>query len=153
MKDEAVKLDAVVEGGIAWDRAGVAAWMMADQIRGEIKDLENLLTVKDAYSPVAWVALCQHLRTAVHGMMVMRRLALGQTNDQIIAETGISNGSIAAYKAWNTMYLRHITAKAERRIRIKGRTEAERNADIEFLRSCGITFSVVPATTQESILD
>jgi len=44
------------------------------------------------------------------GMTVMRLLAEGKTNAQITEATGIPVGSIAAYKAWNTMYAEALIA-------------------------------------------
>ena len=78
------------------------------------------------------------------GMVVMRMLAEGKTNRQITAEAGILSGSIAAYKAWNTMYAASIKRGVHKRIKIKGRIEAEQAADIAFLRACGIAFEMQP---------
>jgi len=36
--------------------------------------------------------------------LTMMMLAEGKTNEQIMQDAGIQSGSIAAYKAWNTMY-------------------------------------------------
>jgi hypothetical protein len=59
-------------------------------------------------------------------------------------QTGILPGSIAAFKAWNTMYVDATRRGVQQHIRIKGRTQAEQNADIEFLRACGIAFDLQP---------
>lgn len=136
-------MDAVLHGSVEWSEARLAAYKMLNKLSGEVADLQSLTEVSDAYSPIAWLAICRHLRTVTDGMTVMRLLAQGKTPEQIAKETGISTGSIAAYKAWNTMYKAGIKRGAERAIRIKGRTAAEQRADIEFLRACGIGFEVV----------
>lgn len=137
-------MDAVLEGSIDWTRARDAAIAMTRSLRGEIDDLQKVMEIKDAYSPIAWLNVCQQLRVVTDGMIVMRMLAEGKAAAQITAETGILPGSIAAYKAWNTMYLRGISSQATRTIKLKGRTEAEQLRDIEFLRACGIAFDLTP---------
>lgn len=79
---------------------------------------------------------------ATNGIITMRMVSEGKTNEEITAQTGISSSSIGAYKAWNTMYTASINQEVSRRVALKGRNEIEQNADAEFLRSCGITFSV-----------
>jgi|SRR6185437_6217310 len=142
-------MDAVLAGSIDWTRAREAAIAMTRSLRGEIDDLERVMEIQDAYSPIAWLNVCQQLRVVTDGMVVMRKLAEGKAAIQITAETGILPGSIAAYKAWNTMYLRAVNAQATRSIRLKGRTEAEQQRDIEFLRACGIAFDLT-AREEES---
>jgi hypothetical protein len=137
-------IDAVVVGSVEWESARRAAFEMSAKLQGEVAELQELAGVKDAYSPMAWLAICQHLRSVTDGMTVMRMLAEGKEPKQITAETGIPSGSVAAYQAWNTMYRRNVTQIINKRIRIKGKNEAEQKADIAFLRSCGIAFDVVP---------
>lgn len=133
-------MDAVLIGSIEWLQARTAAYDMIARLSGELDDLIQIGGIKDAYSPMAWLNICQQLRVVTDGMTAMRQHATGKTSIEIAAATGINRGSIAAYKAWNTMYGRSLQAFAEKRIRIKGRTTDERAADIAFLRSCGIGF-------------
>lgn len=135
-------IDAVLVGSIDWAKARNAAIEMTAKLRGEVDGLQSLLAIQDAYSPVAWLNVCQQLRIVTDGMCVMRMLAQGKESRQIAAETGISSGSIAAYKAWNIMYTESIKRGVLKRIKIKGRTAAEQAAAIAFLRMCGIAFDV-----------
>ena len=144
-------MDAVLLGSVEWSLARNAAIEMTTKLSGEVDQLQSLLKMQDAYSPVAWLNVCQQLRVVTDGMIVMRMLAEGKTNEQITAETGILNGSIAAYKAWNTMYSQGLTQHIERRIKLKGRTEAEQRKDAEFLRSCGIALDVVERQQDEEV--
>ena len=142
-------MDAVLSGSVEWAQARKAAFEMTAKLQGEVDELQSILKMQDAYSPVAWLNVCQQLRVVTDGMIVMRMLAEGGTTRQITAETGILPGSIAAYKAWNTMYAASIKRGVHKRIKIKGRTEAEQAADIEFLRACGITFDLQPRNAAE----
>jgi hypothetical protein len=137
-------MDAVLRGSVEWAQARKAAMDMTAKLQGEVDELQSILKMQDAYSPIAWLNVCQQLRVVTDGMIVMRMLAKGETTKRITAETGILSGSIAAYKAWNTMYAASIKRGVHKRIKIKGRTEAEQAADIAFLRACGITFDLQP---------
>jgi hypothetical protein len=131
-------MDAVVVGSVEWQTAREAAFRMAAVLHGEISALTEAEEIKDAYSPVAWTNICRQLRVVTDGMVTMRLLAEGKTNETITEETGIPNGSIAAYKAWNTMYSRQIN----RTIRLRMEKDRVRQADLDFLRSIGISVSV-----------
>jgi uncharacterized protein YerC len=144
-------MDAVLVGSVEWAQARNAAVEMTAKLRGEVDELDSLLALKDAYSPIAWLNVCTQLRVVTDGMIVMRKLAEGKSNHQITAETGIPSGSIAAYKAWNTMYARAVRIGVSKRIKIKGRTAAEQAADIAFLRSCGIAFDLVPRPDEKAV--
>jgi len=139
-------MDAVLVGSIEWDSARKAAFDMANGLRGEIAALEAMESgIKDAYSPIAWLNICRQLRVVTDGMIVMRMLADGKSNQEVTAATGILPGSIAAYKAWNTMYAASVQLTAKKRIvKLKGRNAIEQSHDAEFLRSCGIAFSLQP---------
>jgi len=138
-----VIMDAILVGSVDWKKARSAAIQMTRSLDGEVADLEALLKDKDAYSPMAWLNICQQLRIVTDGMTVMRMLAEGKTPKQIANETGIRPGSIAAYQAWNTMYRNDRDKYIGKKIALKGRSEAEKRADAEFLRSCGIDLDVV----------
>ena len=127
-KSKSQMMDAVLVGSIEWATARRAAIEMAAKLQSEVDGLN--MQGKDAYSPMAWLNICRQLRVVTDGMIVMRLLAEGKSNAQITEATGIPVGSIAAYKAWK----RHIT--------LKGRNDAERQADADFFRSCGIAIDV-----------
>ena len=133
-------IDAVLVGSIEWATARRAAIEMAAKLQCEVDGLN--MQGKDAYSPMAWLNICRHLRVVTDGMTVMRLLAEGKSNAQITEATGIPVGSIAAYKAWNTMYAEALMAGVKRHITLKGRNDAERQADADFFRSCGIAIDV-----------
>lgn len=135
-------MDAVLVGSVDWVLARQAAYRLAAALQGEVADLQELKGMGDAYSPMAWLAVCRQLQVVTDGMTVMRLLAQGKTSKDISAETGILAGSIAAYKAWNTMYAAAIDRQVNRHISIKGRNKVEQAADIAFLRSCGIAVEV-----------
>jgi uncharacterized protein YerC len=143
-KDEL--MDALLLGNVDWEKARKAAYEMASQLTSEVANLDNL---KDAYSPMAWINICRQLRVVTDGMTTMRLIAEGKNNATISTEAHVTVGSIAAYKAWNTMYLRMLNAGIQRRVPIKGRTKQEKNLDADFLRSCGIEFDVVPHIEKE----
>lgn len=138
-KDELI--DALLLGNVDWEKARKAAYRMASQLTSEVATLDNL---KDAYSPMAWINICRQLRVVTDGMTTMRLIAEGKNNASISTEAHVTVGSIAAYKAWNTMYLQMLDEGIQRRVPIKGRTHEEKNQDAEFLRSCGIEFDLVP---------
>lgn len=142
LKKNAPVLDVVLLGNVEWSQARAAAFDLLQKLSGEIVDLNKLAATKDAYSPVAWMNICRQLQIVTDGMIVMRMLTAGKSPNEIALETGIAHGSISAYKAWNTMYTRALRANAERRVAVKGHTKAEREADIAFLRSCGIALDV-----------
>ena len=142
-------MDAVLLGSIEWDQARAAAFDLTRKLGGEVAELKSLLQMQDAYSPIAWMSICRQLQVVTDGMTVMRLLAEGKTSEQITQETGIFPGSIAAYKAWNTMYSRSVSQSAERRITLRGRNEAEQRRDADFLRSCGISLDLVPTANGE----
>lgn len=131
-------MDAVVVGSVEWETARTAAYRMAEALYGEISALTDAEAIKDAYSPTAWMNICRQLRVVTDGMITMRLVADGKTNEAITKETGIAITSIAAYKAWNTMYGRQIN----RRIRLRMEKDRVRQADLDFLRSIGITVNV-----------
>lgn len=129
-----------------WEKAQKAAYKTASQLTSEVANIDNL---KDAYSPMAWINICRQLRVVTDGMTTMRLIAEGKNNATISLEANVTVGSIAAYKAWNAMYLKMLNAGIQRRVAIKGRTTQEKNLDAEFLRSCGVEFDVVPHLDKE----
>jgi hypothetical protein len=139
-------MDALLLGNVDWEKARKAAFKMASQLTSEVANLDNL---KDAYSPMAWINICRQLRVVTDGMTTMRLIAENKDNATISTEANVTVGSIAAYKAWNTMYLKMLNSGIQRRVAIKGRTKQEKNLDAEFLRSCGIKFDVVPHIEKE----
>lgn len=141
-------MDAVLIGSVEWSKARDAAFKMAGELNGEVAELQKLTKIQDAYSPMAWFRICRQMQVVTEGMTVMRLLAEGKTPEQIAAETGITRGSIAAFRAWNTMYRNGIHKTVDRKIKIKGRTEAEQQADADFLRSCGISIDLIPRESE-----
>ena len=89
---------------VQWATALMNLIKLAPRLQPEVDNLD--MQFKDAYSRAAWRNVCRHLRAVSHGMTVMRLLAEGKSNAQITEATGIPALSIAAYKAWNTMYAR-----------------------------------------------
>jgi hypothetical protein len=145
-------MDAVLLGSIEWSQARQAAIEMANKLSGEVTELQSLASgMQDAYSPVAWLNICRHLQMVTDGMRVMRLHAQGKTNREITAATGIPNGTIAAFKAWNTTYSRTIAEHAQRTIALKGRTQSEQRADAEFLRACGIALDVIERQQEDEV--
>ena len=142
-------MDAVLLGSIEWSQARKAAIEMGRRLNGEVADLETLVQTKDAYSPMAWLNICRQLRIVTDGMITMRMLLEGKTPEQISSDTGILKSSIAAYKAWNTMYREHRDRHIGERIELKGRNEAEQRSDAQFLRSCGIGLDLVQRPESE----
>lgn len=147
---KAERLDAVLVGSIEWSRARTAAIDMLESLSGEVAQLQRLASTKDAYSPIAWLNICRQLRIVTDGMIAMRMLSEGKTTAQICTETGILPGSVKAYKAWNTMYQQSISRNIQRRIALRGRTEAQQKADAKFLRACGIALDLTPRDTTEA---
>jgi hypothetical protein len=134
-------MDAVVTGSVEWQAAREAAYRMVSQLSGEISALTEAAEIKDAYSPTAWLNICRQLQVVTDGMITMRMLAAGKTSEEIAGETGIMPGSIAAYKAWNTMYARQVN----RKIRLRMEKDKIRQADLDFLRSIGVSVNVPEA--------
>lgn len=135
-------MDVVVVGSVEWAQARKAAYEMASVLSKEVSALNEVPQIKDAYSPVAWVNICRQLRVVTDGMITMRLLAENKTNKQIYEEAGIDPASVAAYKAWNTMYARNIEQGIKRKITIKAKTHAILQADIDWLHSIGISVSI-----------
>ena len=84
----------------------------------------------NAYSPVAEVRIAEQLHNCVMGMCVNRLLHSKATKEEIAAELECNPvWSIAAFKAWNTMY----TQKGGRRDTLKQqmRQLALRNPEVE----------------------
>ena len=101
----------------------------------EIGHLQDRPDIRDAYSPITWLKLCRYIQHATDGLTSVRLATEGHDTKTISEMTGIHPGRIAAFKAWNTMWLRAVRHE----LTIKWRKAEERIADITFLRSIGIS--------------
>lgn len=119
---------------IEWSRAGEAAHKLQAALASEISYLTDGINLRNVYSPIAWIRTCRAIRTVTDGMICMRLAAQGKSSHEIHRETGIARGSIAAYRAWNTMY----ADAMERSLAARGKTEKQRQADLEFLQEIGV---------------
>jgi hypothetical protein len=90
--------------GVEWTTTLLNLIKSAPKVQHDVDGLNVQFT--DAYSLMAWRSICRHLRAVAHGMTVMRLVADGKSNAHITEATGIPVLSVAAYKAWNTMYFR-----------------------------------------------
>ena len=118
-----------------WERARQAANRMEEMLADEISYLTHGGKLKNVYSPVAWIRLCRTIRTLTSGMVVMRLTFEDKSNDEICQITGLTGQTVAAYKAWNTMYARDI----QKMLAVRGKTEVQRKRDLEFLTSIGVS--------------
>jgi hypothetical protein len=121
---------------VEWEAAQKATHrlqrMLADEITYLIEDKKG----ENAYPLSAWVRLCRTISTLTAGMACVRLTREGRNNTEIAAVTGLHNNSIAAYKAWNTIY----GCDAEKTLLPLWWDDERRNREIEFLRSIGMTF-------------
>jgi uncharacterized protein YerC len=120
---------------VEWDTAREAAERLMEMLVDEVGYLTHGGNLKNVYSPIAWIRLCRAISTLTNGMSVMRLVSEGKSNEEIARITGLPNMTIAAYKAWNTMYARGV----EKALAAKGKTEEQRKRDVEFLFSIGVT--------------
>ena len=123
-----------LEPTVEWDKAKKAAAKLELMLSDEIAYLTQGNKLRNVYSPIAWVRLCRTMATLTAGMACNRLAAEGKTNQEIREATGVSVGSIAAFKAWNTMYTRDV----EKLLAVKGKTEVQRERDLDFLSSIGV---------------
>jgi hypothetical protein len=124
-----------IEPVVEWATARTAARRLEGILTDEITYLTEGNKLQNVYSPIAWVRLCRTISTLTAGMVSMRMTFEGKSTPEIAAATGIRSGSIAAFKAWNTMYARDV----QKMLAAKGKTEEQRNRDLEFLNSIGVT--------------
>jgi hypothetical protein len=124
-----------IELGVEWKAAQKATHrlqrMLADEIAYLIEDNKR----QNAYSLFAWVRLCRAISTLTSGMACMRLTFEGRNNAEIEAATGLRSNSIAAYKAWNTMY----ACDAEKMLFPWWWDDERLSRETEFLRSMGVT--------------
>ena len=120
---------------VEWEKAKQAAEKLESLLSDEIAYLVEGNKIKNVYSPVAWVRMCRMLHTLTYGMAAMRLVYEGKTNAEIQLAIGLPSNSTAAYKAWNTNYAKMLNTMFAAR----GKTEAARKRDLEFLASIGVT--------------
>lgn len=123
-----------VRSEIEWDHAKRGLLELKSLLDAEISALSSTAEIRNAYSPITWIKLCQYIRHATEGMTAVRQSTEGKSAKEISAATGMSTSRIAAFKAWNTMWRGEI----RKIIELKWRKAEERRADIQFLRSIGI---------------
>jgi len=119
---------------VEWDKARDAADHLTKVLSDEVSYLTDGDKLRNVYSPIAWIRLCRTISTLTAGMAVMRLVSEGKTNDEIRQATGLPQTTVAAYKAWNTMYSRGV----EKALAATGKTEEQRKRDLEFLASIGV---------------
>jgi hypothetical protein len=123
-----------VSARVEWPKAEAEFGRLRAILSDEIAYLMSDAELRNAYSPIAWVRLCQGVKHLTEGMAAIRLHCEGKTNEEIAATTGVNTRRVGAYKAWNTQYKRAIN----RTLRIKGRNKEQREADIAFLRAVGV---------------
>lgn len=119
---------------VEWEKARNAADRLTGVLADEVLYLTDGDKLKNVYSPIAWIRLCRAISTLTAGMAVMRLVFEGKTNEEIQQTTGLPRTTIAAYKAWNTMYSRGV----EKVLAANGKSEEQRKRDLEFLASIGV---------------
>lgn len=91
-----------------WEAAEQAAIRLSKLLSREVGHLRRRHGFRNAYLPFAFLRFNRLITTLDSGMECMRMVFEGHTNYEIQQSTGLSIGTIAAYKAWNTMYSRNI---------------------------------------------
>jgi hypothetical protein len=91
-----------------WEAAEQAAIRLSNLLSREVGYLRTHHGFRNAYLPFAFLRFNRLITTLDSGMECMRMVFEGKTNYEIQQSTGLSVATIAAYKAWNTMYSRNI---------------------------------------------
>jgi|HubBroStandDraft_5_1064220.scaffolds.fasta_scaffold964179_1 hypothetical protein len=91
-----------------WKAAQQAAVELIRVLSLGVEQLRQPYCLSNAYLPVAFLRYRTVINTLTAGMECMRLVCEGRSNWEIRKATGLSIGTIAAYKAWNTMYSRRI---------------------------------------------
>jgi hypothetical protein len=120
---------------IEWNKGEEAFRRIHNVLSDEIAYLTADLEIRNAYSPIAWARLCMDIKHLTQGMAAIRLHCEGKNNKEIAAATGLSGNRIAAFKAWNTIYKKSI----HRVLTLRGRNKQQRDADLEFLKSIGVS--------------
>jgi uncharacterized protein YerC len=134
MHDKCDEIQARIEPTVEWDEAREAVAKLQAMLSEGMAYLSNGSRRKNVYSRIAWLRLCRLLSTLTAGMVCMRLVSEGKSNREIQQMTGLSIASIAAYKGWNTMY----SCVVEDLLAPKGKTEEQRERDLESLASIGV---------------
>jgi hypothetical protein len=127
--------------------AQMQAEKLAKLMSGETHLLLSDAKIQNAYSPVAWYRLCKSMHMLTLGMAIIRLHAAGKSQAEILKETGCTIGEYGAYKAWNTMYAKGLGIRLEKpkpnkQGVISKAKQAKYDADLAFLRECGISGEV-----------
>jgi hypothetical protein len=130
-KLETLKVSPKVE----WALGERAFLELSKVLSDEIAYLTSDVEIRNAYSPIAWARLCMGIRHLTQGMATIRLHCDGKTNEEIQNITGVARPRIAAFKAWNTQYKKSV----HRALTIRGRNKAQRDADLAFLKSIGVS--------------
>jgi hypothetical protein len=123
-----------INPGIEWATAQAGVDQLKRLLDTEIHHLSQSPEIRNAYSPITWTKLCRTIHHVTEGMAAVRLATEGKSTSDIHAITGIGHQRIAAFRAWNTRWVKVI----RHYLTIQWRHEEERRADIHFLRSVGI---------------
>lgn len=134
-KQASKESNVTVSNRVEWPLAEAEFERLHMVLTDEIAYLTSDAELRNAYSPIAWVRLCQGIKHLTEGMAAIRLHCEGKSNEEIAEATGVNTRRVGAFKAWNTQYKRAIN----RTMRLKGKTEEQRKADIAFLRSVGVS--------------
>jgi hypothetical protein len=127
--------------------ARMQAEKLAALMSGETNLLLSDAKIQNAYSPMAWYRLCKAMHMLILGMAIVRLHAAGKSKAEVLQETGCTIGEYAAYKAWNTIYARGLGIRLEKpkpnkQGVVSKAKQAKYDADLAFLRECGISGEV-----------
>jgi hypothetical protein len=135
----------VVSPKVEWDLAVAAIAELKAVLDFEIESLRAKPEIKNAYSPITWHKLCRQVLHVTEGMAAVRLSIDGWDAGQIQAMTGIHQSRTAAFKAWNTRWVRAIRHTIE----IRWAKAEERIRDIAWLKSIGISVDDTTAVTND----
>jgi hypothetical protein len=91
-----------------WKAAREAAVKLARLLTEGAEQRGQNHSFSNAYLPIAFFRCRKLINTLTSGMECVRLVFEGKSNAEIKDATGLSTGTIAAYKAWNTMYSQNI---------------------------------------------
>ena len=91
-----------------WKAAREAAVKLARLLTEGAEQRGQNHSFSNAYLPIAFFRCRKLINTLNSGMECVRLVFEGKSNAEIKDATGLSTGTVAAYKAWNTMYSRRI---------------------------------------------
>jgi uncharacterized protein YerC len=91
-----------------WKAAREAAVKLAKLLTEGAEQRGQNHSFSNAYLPIAFFRCRKLINTLNSGMECVRLVFEGKSNAEIRDATGLSTGTIAAYKAWNTMHSRRI---------------------------------------------